>query len=113
MTSSRIPVSDRTRFLLRREHRWLRALSLIGLVMTWEGFARLGWVPALFLPSPLGVLREGWEMAVSGEMLVHLAASLRRLVWGFGIGAGLGVSVGVTVEIRGDYQVQLAQVLVQ
>src|SRR3989442_10668345 len=97
MNVTRIAVEDRTGFLRRPDHRLLRLLALVGLVALWELLARIGWVPALFLPSPLGVLREGWEMLVTGEILVHLSASLRRLVLGFAIGGGLGVVVGVTV----------------
>jgi NitT/TauT family transport system permease protein len=93
----RIPVEDRTRFLVRREHRALRALALAGLVVAWEGVARAGWVPALFLPSPLGVLAEGRDMLVSGELVEHLAASLGRLALGFVVGGGLGVLVGIAV----------------
>jgi NitT/TauT family transport system permease protein len=54
-------------------------------------------VPALFLPSPLGVLRELVDMAQSGQLVVHLAASLERLVAGFAVGAAAGVVVGVLV----------------
>jgi NitT/TauT family transport system permease protein len=96
-TLTRIPIPDRTRFLARSEHPWLRVLALLGLVGLWEALARLGWVPELFLPSPLGVLAEGWEMVQSGEMFVHLAASLERLLLGFAVGGALGVVVGVTV----------------
>jgi NitT/TauT family transport system permease protein len=94
---TRIPVEDRTRFLRRPDHRLLRALALAGLVVAWEIAARTGWVPVLFLPSPLGVLREGRDMIASGELLVHLGASLERLVLGFLVGGGLGVIVGIAV----------------
>lgn len=93
----RIPVPDRTGFLRRPDHRALRVLALVALVAAWEGLARLGWVPVLFLPSPLGVLREAWEMLLSGEMLVHLRASLERLLLGFAIGGAAGVAAGVAV----------------
>jgi NitT/TauT family transport system permease protein len=83
--------------LIRREHRGLRVLSLVGLVVLWEIVARIGWVPVLFLPSPLGVVAEGWEMVMSGELVGHLAASLRRLLLGFAVGGGLGVIVGIVV----------------
>jgi NitT/TauT family transport system permease protein len=95
--TERIAVPDRTRFLRRPDHRVVRALALVGLVIVWEALARAGWVPVLFLPSPLGVLREGWAMLASGEILVHLGASLKRLVLGFAVGGALGVSVGITV----------------
>jgi NitT/TauT family transport system permease protein len=92
---SRRPVEQRAGYLVRREHGAVRVLALVGLVVLWEALARVGWVPVLFLPSPLGVLVEGWDMAVSGELWTHLAASLQRLILGFSAGAGLGVAVGV------------------
>ena len=101
MSAARIPVENRARFLVRREHRVLRALALISLLVLWEAFARLGWVPVLFLPSPLGVLREGYDMLVSGEMWLHVAASLKRLLLGFAVGGGLGVVVGIAVGFFG------------
>ena len=97
MAVERMTVEDRTAFLLRREHRAVKVLTLLGLLVLWELFTRVGWVPALFLPSPLGVLRELIEMARSGQILVHVAASLRRLLLGFAVGAGAGISVGVVV----------------
>lgn len=94
---TRIPVPDRTRFLIRREHTIVRIIALAGMVVAWEAFSRLGWVPVLFLPSPLGVLQESADMLASGELLVHVAASLKRLCLGFVVGGGLGVAVGIAV----------------
>jgi NitT/TauT family transport system permease protein len=65
--------------------------------VAWEAVARAGWVPVLFLPSPLGVLGEGREMLQSGELAEHVTASLQRLLLGFAVGAGLGVVVGIVV----------------
>ena len=94
---SRVPVVNRAAFLTRAEHRSLRVVALVGLLVAWEAVARLGWVPVLFLPSPLGVLGEGAEMLRSGELLGHVASSLSRLLLGFAIGAMLGVAVGIAV----------------
>ena len=90
-------VENRARQLVRRHHRVVRLLAPLGLLVVWEACARLGWVPVLFLPSPLGVLEEGLAMAMSGELWVHLAASLQRLLAGFAIGAALGIVIGVWV----------------
>jgi NitT/TauT family transport system permease protein len=97
--TTRVPVPDRTRALVRREHPMARALGLLGLVAAWEVITRTGWVPALFLPSPLGVLAAGVEMLASGEMAVHIVTSLRRIVLGFGLGAVGGVTVGLAVGV--------------
>ena len=86
-----IAVADRTRALERREHPLARVLGLLGLLLLWEALTRTGWVPALFLPSPLGVLAAGVDMLRSGELLAHLATSLQRILLGFGLGALGGV----------------------
>jgi len=93
----RIPVVNRAAFLARPEYRALRVGALLALLVAWEALARAGLVPVLFLPSPLGVLAEGWDMLRSGELLGHLASSLQRLLFGFAIGAGAGIAVGVAV----------------
>jgi NitT/TauT family transport system permease protein len=97
MAVERLVVADRTAFLRRPDHRTVRVLALLGLAVAWELVTRTGWVSSLFLPSPSGVLAEGLEMARSGELLVHLSTSLRRLGWGFGVGATAGIGVGVAV----------------
>jgi NitT/TauT family transport system permease protein len=94
---ARVRVVDRAAFLVRREHRALRVVALLALLFGWEAIARLGWVPVLFLPSPVGVLAEAAEMLRSGELLAHLVSSLSRLLVGFAIGAALGVVIGVAV----------------
>ncbi len=95
--SARVPAPDRTRALERREHPALRVAALLGALILWELLARTGRIPALFLPSPLGVLAAGLEMARSGELLVHVLTSLRRILVGFGLGALGGVGVGLAV----------------
>lgn len=97
MAVERFIVNDRTAFLRRPDYRTVRVLALAGLVILWELITRTGFVSSLFLPSPLGVLAEGWDMAVSGQLVVHMARSLERLAWGFAIGALAGISVGVAV----------------
>jgi NitT/TauT family transport system permease protein len=74
-------------------------LGLLAIVLAWEVLTRTGWVPPLFLPSPLGVLASGAEMLASGELAVHIATSLRRIVLGFALGALGGVSVGLAVGV--------------
>ncbi|HET7341724.1 MAG TPA: ABC transporter permease, partial [Methylomirabilota bacterium] len=60
---------------------------------------RTGWVPDLFLPSPVGVLAAGMEMLRSGELVGHVLTSLQRIVLGFGLGALGGVTVGLAVGV--------------
>jgi hypothetical protein len=48
MAVARITVRHRAAFLVRREHPAVRALALVGLVVLWELFTRLGWVPCFY-----------------------------------------------------------------
>ena len=95
----RLPAAARTRALERREHPVARVVGLAGLLALWELLTRTGWVPPLFLPSPLGVLAAGVEMVQSGELLTHVATSLGRILLGFGLGALGGVAVGLAVGV--------------
>ena len=69
------------------------ALALLGLA--WEAIARLGLVPALFLPAPTAVLVEAGRMAWSGELWRHVGVSLARVGVGFGLGAAVGTVLGL------------------
>ena len=97
MSVMRVP--DRARALQRREHPVARVLGLVGLLVLWELLTRTGWVPALFLPSPLGVVAAGLDMLRSGELLAHVGTSLGRILVGFALGALGGVAVGLAVGV--------------
>jgi NitT/TauT family transport system permease protein len=94
-------VPDRGRVLERRRHPLARAAGVAGLLVLWEALTRTGWVPALFLPSPLGVLAAGVEMLQSGELVQHVVTSVGRILLGFGLGAAGGVLVGLAVGLWG------------
>lgn len=96
-----VPVVDRTHALHRRRHPVARVVGLLGLLVLWETLTRTGWVPALFLPSPVAVLAAGVEMLVSGELATHVATSLGRILLGFALGALGGVAVGLAVGVSG------------
>jgi ABC-type nitrate/sulfonate/bicarbonate transport system permease component len=49
----------------------------------------------IFLPGPWLVLGNVLEMAVRGQLWVHVAATLERVVLGFGAGAAFGVGLGL------------------
>jgi NitT/TauT family transport system permease protein len=49
----------------------------------------------IFLPGPWLVLGNVLDMAVRGQLWIHLAATLERVALGFGAGAALGVGLGL------------------
>jgi NitT/TauT family transport system permease protein/taurine transport system permease protein len=52
---------------------------------------------AVLLPPPTEVLKAGWELLLSGELLTHLGASLKRELIAFGfalVAIPLGIAMG-------------------
>src|SRR5262245_54015284 len=90
------PVVYESRPPRRETPAWLLGgVALALLVLGWEAVARLGWVPALFLPAPTAVLAEAGRMARSGELWQHVGASLGRVAAGFALGAIAGTALGI------------------
>lgn len=73
---------------------WLAPLLFVAL---WEVAARLGWIAPQVMPAPSRVAETAWQLAKSGELLVHLGASLLRATVGFIIGGILGFTLGLAV----------------
>ncbi|HEX5661038.1 MAG TPA: ABC transporter permease subunit [Polyangiales bacterium] len=73
---------------------WLTPLSLLAL---WEVLSRTDVIPPIVLPAPSTVLRTAKSLIESGELAMHMLASLRRATLGFAIGATVGLSLGMLV----------------
>lgn len=90
---------------------WFRAvggaLLPLALVAVWHWVTASGMVPAFQLPGPAAVWRAGVDLAQRGELGIHVAISVQRVVIGFAIGAGLGLLVGAVVGLS-----RLADVLI-
>jgi sulfonate transport system permease protein len=73
---------------------WLTPLSLLAV---WEALSRAGVIPAIVLPAPSSVLVTAKGLLASGELQLHLLASLRRALLGFLIGSSVGLGLGMLV----------------
>jgi ABC-type nitrate/sulfonate/bicarbonate transport system permease component len=75
------------------------ALTLVLVVAAWQGAASLGWISTRFLPAPLAIIRALVALAQSGELRLHLAASLSRLIYGWAAGTLAGLIVGFALGL--------------
>ena len=74
---------------------WLVSLVLpLGIAILWETAARQGWIEARLLPPPSRVWEALHELAVTGELLRHVTATLLRVVEGFGLGVLVATVLG-------------------
>ncbi|MCS6878742.1 MAG: ABC transporter permease [Geminicoccaceae bacterium] len=75
------------------------AVTAVFVFAAWEAVCRAGLVSPFALPAPSRVLAVLAEMALSGELLAHLRASLGRLAGGWAIGMLCGVLAGLAIGV--------------
>lgn len=77
----------------------LSIVTPILLLAFWEVAARTGILdPRLFTP-PTVIAVKGWEMVISGELWIHVGATVGRLATGFLLGAVTGVLAGMLMGV--------------
>jgi len=69
-------------------------LAFAVVIAAWQALSQARLIDPLFLPSPLQILVALRDLAASGELARHFAASLTRIGIGWLIGAAAGVLVG-------------------
>lgn len=83
----------------RAKERWLGAVSPVVLLVLWEAAARLGWIDARFFPPPSAILEKLVALTRSGELLINLWASLKRLFWGSLLGGIPALAIGILMGL--------------
>jgi ABC-type nitrate/sulfonate/bicarbonate transport system permease component len=66
----------------------------VAALAAWEVLGRAGLLPR-YLSTPSAILAALWELALTGELFVALAASLYRVSVGFALGTAAGIVVGL------------------
>jgi ABC-type nitrate/sulfonate/bicarbonate transport system permease component len=66
----------------------------VAVLVAWEALGRTGILPD-YMATPSLIAGAIWEVAVTGELLLDLLASLFRVSFGFAIGTTAGVLVGL------------------
>jgi len=82
------------------QERALAVLSPVAALVVWQLASNAGLVNQRYVPSPIAIAVAGWDLALSGELALHIGASLRRLVIGFVLGAVPGVFVGMVMGLN-------------
>jgi len=79
--------------------RWAPWLAFVATIAAWEAASDTGLLPALFMPAPHEVLSALYALLASGQLFVHIAASLQRILGGWMIGTLAGLTVGFCMGI--------------
>ena len=73
----------------------ISSVSVIALLLFWEGVCRLQWVDPLFLPPPSSVFARMAGMWEQGALMDHILASARRVMVGFAAATALAIPLGI------------------
>ena len=75
------------------------ALVPVVILAAWQLVTATGLVPAYRLPAPLTVLQAGGDLVSRGELGLHIAISVQRVLLGFAIGSVIGLAVAAIVGL--------------
>lgn len=84
----------------RRATRIIGGLILPLLILAlWQAVTVSGLIPPYRLPPPATVLDAAVQLAQSGDLWIHVAISLQRVLLGFAIGSVVGLAVAAIVGL--------------
>lgn len=81
------------------QERLLYLISPIALLVIWQLLLELGVGDRRFVPAPSDIAVRFWQLTMSGELLVHTAATLWRVLAGFVIGSVPAVALGLLMAM--------------
>jgi NitT/TauT family transport system permease protein len=99
VSGARRPVAFRGGGFAPAPRRWAPWLAGTLVIAAWQVASGTGVLPSLFMPSPVTVLGALAELARTGELWRHLAASLTRVGLGWIIGASAGLAIGLAMGL--------------
>jgi sulfonate transport system permease protein len=74
---------------------WVVGLIVpLTLALGWESAVKLGWASGRLLPPPSEIIETFHALAASGDLLVHVSATLGRVLVGFLFGVIAGTALG-------------------
>jgi sulfonate transport system permease protein len=83
-----------------RASRLIQYLVLpLAIVTLWETLCRANLIRVIALPAPSTVAVTFWGLCITGQLPIHVGASLLRVLEGFAAAAALGLALGVAVGI--------------
>jgi NitT/TauT family transport system permease protein len=93
-----------TRTNISRE-RLLYLISPIGLLLVWQILLMLGLGDRRFIPAPTDIATRFFAMTVSGELAVHVAATVWRALAGFAVGIVPAIALGLLMAMFRPVQI--------
>ncbi len=81
-------------WLKNRNKNLVSFYAIIAFFILWEVSARLHWLDTQFVPPFTAVLACGWKLILNGQLFIHIATSLQRIILGFALAAIISLPLG-------------------
>jgi len=80
--------------MMRIRRSSLLIVSLLGLLLVWQGLIWLTDLPDFILPSPMAVWARFAQLVRSGSLLRHFLTTLKEVLLGLALGASVAMTLG-------------------
>ena len=75
----------------------LRSSAIVAFILLWEAAPVLGLINPIFIPPPSVIAGKIYELSLSGELLMHIIASLERVFVGFVLALMVALPLGFLI----------------
>ena len=89
----------------KAHERLLYLISPIGLLLIWQLLLMAGFGDRRFIPAPTDIAVRFFEMSVSGELALHVLATVWRALAGFAIGIVPAIALGLLMAMFRPVQI--------
>lgn len=96
-------------------NRVYKCLSLLFFFCFWQFISHLNglnhWFNPVFFPSPIMVIKTGYEYFIAGTLFNHLGMSFYRMIVGFSIGVVIALVLGILIATTREFDNILSPIL--
>jgi len=90
---------------------WISPAVFIILLILWHVGTTVGFISNLVLPKPTEVLIAFHDLYVTGDLYLHVGASLKRLILGWTLGTTFGIILGFSIGLFSLVRAGLAPIV--
>lgn len=106
-----VPVSFRGGGFDYKSNYWISPVVFIVLLILWHIGSAVGFISNLVLPKPSEVIIAFHDLYITGDLYLHVGASLKRLILGWTLGTIFGVTLGFLIGLFSTIRAGLAPIV--
>ena len=106
-----MPISFRGGGFQYKNNYWISPIVFILLLILWHIGSSVGFISNLVLPKPSEVIIAFHDLYITGDLYLHVGASLKRLILGWTLGTIFGIALGFSIGLFSLVRAGLAPIV--